>query len=94
MVEALQAAEDAGDRAWIIGHIPLGKEDTLVDQVGSRPDISIFTQLYPKSNYYDQVLQRYKNTIAGQFFGHSHKVPARVLIPFPLTLRSRCVGSI
>ncbi|KAJ6517990.1 sphingomyelin phosphodiesterase [Mycena vitilis] len=57
MVEALQAAEDAGDRAWIIGHIPLGKEDTLVDQ----------------SNYYDQVLQRYKNTIAGQFFGHSHK---------------------
>ncbi|KAJ7157546.1 sphingomyelin phosphodiesterase [Mycena crocata] len=57
MVDALQAAEDAGDRAWIIGHIPLGKEDTLVDQ----------------SNYYDQVLQRYKNTIAGQFFGHSHK---------------------
>ncbi|KAJ7818805.1 sphingomyelin phosphodiesterase [Mycena olivaceomarginata] len=51
------AAEDAGDRAWIIGHIPLGKEDTLIDQ----------------SNYYDQVLQRYKNTIAGQFFGHSHK---------------------
>ncbi|KAJ7813657.1 sphingomyelin phosphodiesterase [Mycena olivaceomarginata] len=56
-VDALQAAEDAGDRAWIIGHIPLGKEDTLIDQ----------------SNYYDQVLQRYKNTIAGQFFGHSHK---------------------
>ncbi|KAJ7767552.1 sphingomyelin phosphodiesterase [Mycena olivaceomarginata] len=57
LVDALQAAEDAGDRAYIIGHIPLGKEDTLVDQ----------------SNYYDQVLQRYKNTIAGQFFGHSHK---------------------
>ncbi|KAJ6488326.1 sphingomyelin phosphodiesterase, partial [Mycena vulgaris] len=52
VVDALQAAEDAGDRAWIIGHIPLGKEDTLIDQV---------------------VLQRYKNTIAGQFFGHSHK---------------------
>ncbi|KAF8195282.1 sphingomyelin phosphodiesterase [Mycena galopus ATCC 62051] len=57
LVDALQAAEDAGDRAWIIGHIPLGKEDTLQDQ----------------SNYYDQVLQRYINTIAGQFFGHSHK---------------------
>ncbi|KAJ6460506.1 sphingomyelin phosphodiesterase [Mycena sanguinolenta] len=57
LVHALQAAEDAGDRAWIIGHIPLGKEDTMQDQ----------------SNYYDQVLQRYINTIAGQFFGHSHK---------------------
>ncbi|KAJ7716969.1 Metallo-dependent phosphatase-like protein [Mycena maculata] len=57
LISALQAAEDAGERAWIIGHIPLGKEDTLVDQ----------------SNYYNQVLQRYINTIAGQFFGHSHK---------------------
>ncbi|KAF8195288.1 sphingomyelin phosphodiesterase [Mycena galopus ATCC 62051] len=56
LVDALQAAEDAGDRAWIIGHIPLGKEDTMHDQ----------------SNYYDQVLQRYINTIAAQFFGHSH----------------------
>jgi hypothetical protein len=35
LVDALQAAEDAGDRAYIIGHIPLGKEDTLVDQVPS-----------------------------------------------------------
>ncbi|KAK6988045.1 Saposin B-type domain-containing protein [Favolaschia claudopus] len=57
LVDALQAAEDAGDRAWIIGHIPLGKEDTMIDQ----------------SNYFDQVLQRYRNTIAGMFFGHSHK---------------------
>ncbi|KAJ6450148.1 sphingomyelin phosphodiesterase [Mycena sanguinolenta] len=57
LVDALQGAEDAGERAWIIGHIPLGKEDTMHDQ----------------SNYYDQVLQRYINTIAGQFFGHSHK---------------------
>jgi len=33
MVEQLQAAEDAGERVWIIGHIPIGAEDTLVDQV-------------------------------------------------------------
>ncbi|KZV71061.1 sphingomyelin phosphodiesterase [Peniophora sp. CONT] len=57
MVEELQAAEDAGQRAWIIGHIPAGKSDFFHDQ----------------SNYYDQVVQRYKNTIAAQFFGHSHK---------------------
>ncbi|KAJ7895181.1 Metallo-dependent phosphatase-like protein [Mycena olivaceomarginata] len=57
MVEQLQAAEDAGERVWIIGHIPLGTADTVVDQ----------------SNYYDQVLQRYKNTIAAQFFGHTHR---------------------
>ncbi|GJF00288.1 sphingomyelin phosphodiesterase [Phanerochaete sordida] len=57
MVQELQAAEDAGQRAFIIGHMPMGKEDALNDQ----------------SNYYNQITQRYKNTIAAQFFGHSHK---------------------
>ncbi|KAI0342171.1 sphingomyelin phosphodiesterase [Trametopsis cervina] len=57
MTSQLQAAEDAGERAWIIGHIPSGKADFMHDQ----------------SNYYDQIVQRYRNTIAAQFFGHSHK---------------------
>ncbi|KAG7095386.1 hypothetical protein E1B28_006142 [Marasmius oreades] len=56
LVSQLQAAEDSGQRAWIIGHMPPGIPDTFDDQ----------------SNYYDQVIQRYKNTIAGQFFGHTH----------------------
>ncbi|EPQ52297.1 sphingomyelin phosphodiesterase [Gloeophyllum trabeum ATCC 11539] len=56
MVQELQAAEDAGQRVWIIGHSPVGKGDIMWDQ----------------SNYYDQIVQRYKNTIAGQFFGHTH----------------------
>jgi len=33
MVEQLQAAEDDGQKVWVIGHIPLGKEDTMEDQV-------------------------------------------------------------
>jgi hypothetical protein len=33
MVDQLQAAEDAGQRVWIIGHIPIGAADLLVDQV-------------------------------------------------------------
>ncbi|KAJ7131701.1 Metallo-dependent phosphatase-like protein [Mycena crocata] len=56
MVNELQAAEDAGQRAWIIGHMPPGSQDAFSDQ----------------SNYYDQIVQRYNNTIAGQFFGHTH----------------------
>lgn len=57
LVEALQETEDAGQRAWIIGHIPPGHVDIMHDQ----------------SNYYNQIIQRYKNSIAGQFFGHSHQ---------------------
>jgi sphingomyelin phosphodiesterase len=42
MVHELQEAEDAGQRAWIIGHIPLGKEDILVDQVRYSRTESLF----------------------------------------------------
>ncbi|KZT25638.1 sphingomyelin phosphodiesterase [Neolentinus lepideus HHB14362 ss-1] len=56
IIAELQAAEDAGQRVWVIGHSPVGKGDIMWDQ----------------SNYYDQIVQRYKNTIAGQFFGHTH----------------------
>ncbi|KAF7325782.1 Sphingomyelin phosphodiesterase [Mycena kentingensis (nom. inval.)] len=52
----LQTAEDAGQRAWIIGHMPPGSQDAFSDQ----------------SNYYDQIMKRYADTIAGQFFGHTH----------------------
>lgn len=58
VVSQLQAAEDAGQRAWIIGHIPPGGvQDALHDQ----------------SNYFNQIVQRYKHVIAGQFYGHTHK---------------------
>ncbi|KAF5389569.1 hypothetical protein D9757_004127 [Collybiopsis confluens] len=56
LVSQLQVAEDLGQRAWIMAHMPPGGGDVFHDQ----------------SNYYDQVVQRYKHTIAGQFFGHTH----------------------
>ncbi|KIJ98756.1 hypothetical protein K443DRAFT_133333 [Laccaria amethystina LaAM-08-1] len=56
-IQELQAAEDAGQRAWIIAHMPPGRYDAMRDQ----------------SNYFDQIVQRYRNTIAGQFYGHSHQ---------------------
>ncbi|KAG6914420.1 hypothetical protein DXG01_000464 [Tephrocybe rancida] len=55
--QQLQAVEDAGQRAWIIGHMPPSRQDALSDQ----------------SNYFDQIVQRCKNTIAAQFYGHSHQ---------------------
>lgn len=33
IVQELQATEDAGQRAWIIGHIPTGSGDFMHDQV-------------------------------------------------------------
>ncbi|SGY18076.1 BQ5605_C015g07970 [Microbotryum silenes-dioicae] len=52
----LHAAEKAGQRAWIIGHMPFGKVDALRDQ----------------SNYASQIFDRYHDTIAAHFYGHSH----------------------
>jgi sphingomyelin phosphodiesterase len=86
IVEELQAAEDAGQRAWIIAHMPPGRQDTMYDQVCHRTMQTIPRDpnaVFMQSNYFDQIVQRYHNTIAGQFYGHSHQVS--------ISLRSSCV---
>lgn len=56
LVTQLDAAEQAGENVYIIGHTPLGSSDAFHDG----------------SNYFDQIVNRYSNTIAALFFGHSH----------------------
>jgi sphingomyelin phosphodiesterase len=53
LVDELQAAENAGEHVYIIGHIPLGSSDTF----------------YDASNYFNQIVNRYDATIAALFFG-------------------------
>ena len=53
LVKELQAAEDAGERVYILGHMPMGSGDALHDG----------------SNYFDQIINRYEATIAALFFG-------------------------
>ncbi|CAI7640204.1 unnamed protein product [Penicillium manginii] len=57
LVTELSAAEAAGERVWLLGHMPMGSGDTLHDG----------------SNYFNQIIQRYDATIAGAFYGHTHK---------------------
>ncbi len=56
LVHELDAAEKAGERVYIMGHMPLGGSDTFHDQ----------------SNYLDQIINRYSSTIAAMFYGHTH----------------------
>lgn len=56
LVGELDAAEKAGERVYIIGHMPMGTSDAF----------------YDASNYFDQITNRYAGTIAGMFFGHTH----------------------
>lgn len=55
LVNELQAAETAGDRVYIIGHMPMGLPDAFRDA----------------SDYFDQIVSRYSATIAALFFGTS-----------------------
>ncbi|KAI1321165.1 hypothetical protein EDD11_007731 [Mortierella claussenii] len=58
LVQQLQAAEDAGERVWIIGHVSPSMTDCLQNW----------------SALYYQAIQRYSpHVIAEQFFGHSHR---------------------
>lgn len=53
----LAAAEVAGERVWLLGHMPLGSSDAFHDQ----------------SYYFDAIVQRFDATIAAVFYGHTHK---------------------
>lgn len=58
LTDALQAAEDAHERVWIVGHIPPGySQDALP----------------APSALMARIVQRYTHTIAAMFFGHSHE---------------------
>jgi sphingomyelin phosphodiesterase len=56
LVQQLQASETANQNVYIIGHTPMGSSDAFHDG----------------SNYFDQIVNRYSNTISGMFFGHTH----------------------
>ncbi|VDL86379.1 unnamed protein product [Nippostrongylus brasiliensis] len=56
LIEQLQEAEQAGDLVHILAHIPGGDGEALEGWA---------------LNYY-KVVNRFQNTIAGQFFGHTH----------------------
>ncbi|KXJ88155.1 calcineurin-like phosphoesterase [Microdochium bolleyi] len=53
----LEAAEAAGERVWLLGHMPMGASDAFHDQ----------------SYYFDTIIQRFDATIAAIFYGHTHK---------------------
>lgn len=53
----LEAAEAAGERVWLMGHMPLGSTDAFHDA----------------SEYFDQIIQRFEATISAVFYGHTHK---------------------
>ncbi|KAI0205119.1 Metallo-dependent phosphatase-like protein [Astrocystis sublimbata] len=56
LVGELDAAEKAGERVYIMGHMAPGARDAFHDV----------------SNYFDQIVNRYEATIAALFFGHTH----------------------
>lgn len=57
MGSELQAAEDAGEKVYLISHHPPGHEDC--------------TRTW--SHQYNRIVLRYESTIAGLFYGHTHK---------------------
>ena len=60
MIQELQAAEDAGERVWILGHVLSGWD-------GSNP-------LPNPTNLFYQIVDRYSpHVIANIFFGHTHE---------------------
>jgi hypothetical protein len=72
LTDELQTAEDAGQRVWIIGHVPAGYD-------GSNPIIN------PPNLFYS-IVQRYSPaTIANVFWGHNHRDQFYLYYSYPST---------
>ncbi|KAF0378829.1 sphingomyelin phosphodiesterase [Gigaspora margarita] len=56
IVNQLDEAEKLGEKVWILGHMSALDQDAF-------PSIGV---------YFSQIVARYKDTIVGQFYGHSH----------------------
>jgi len=60
LTDELQAAEDAGERAWIVGHVPSGWDGRH--------------SMDASSNLFYQIVERFSpHVIAGIFYGHTHE---------------------
>ncbi|KAF0288119.1 Sphingomyelin phosphodiesterase [Amphibalanus amphitrite] len=57
LVEQLQEAEDLGEKVHLLSHIPPGITDCLPTW----------------SHQFNRIVNRYEDTISGQFYGHTHK---------------------
>jgi len=72
LVSELDAAEQAGENVYIIGHMAMGLDDALHDG----------------SNYFNQIVDRYSATIAALFFATHMLTSSRSPIPTTPTLAS------
>ena len=59
VTDELQAAEDAGQRVWVVGHVLPGWDG--------------YSSLDRPTNLFYQIVTRYSHTIAAMFFGHTHE---------------------
>jgi sphingomyelin phosphodiesterase len=73
LVTELEAAEAAGERVWIMGHMPLGKSDAFHDQSEYFGTFRILPFLLPRLTLVDQIIQRFDATISATFYGHTHQ---------------------
>jgi sphingomyelin phosphodiesterase len=70
LTDELQEAEDAGQRVWIMGHVPAGYD-------GGNPVIN-------SPNLFYSIVQRYSPaTIANIFFGHNHRDQFSLYYSYP-----------
>lgn len=78
LVGELDKAEKAGERVYLVGHMPMGTSDALHDG----------------SNYFDQIVNRYKSTIAGSFFGESAAFFSLSIMLTSIMFRAYSLGSL
>lgn len=87
LVTELEAAETAGERVWLMGHMPMGSSDAFHDQseyFGNAARFLQLTELIIDFPHLDQIIQRFEATISAVFYGHTHKDEFEIAYSTPL----------
>lgn len=76
----------------MIAHMPPSSADAFHDQVKLciwKRWKQLTLNFWSQSNYFNQIVQRYQNTIVAQFYGHSHVVrrPQHIFVAWYSTLK-------
>ncbi|THH31903.1 hypothetical protein EUX98_g2280 [Antrodiella citrinella] len=74
LTDELQSAEDAGDKAWILGHVLSGWDGT--NAMGN------------PTNLFYQIVDRFSDTITGIFWGHTHEDELQIFYANNATIQS------
>ncbi len=81
LADALEAARQAGDKVWLLYHIPPGGDAYQTQRRGACPDRTVPMWPEPITREFMALMHHYRDTVIAGFAGHTHMDEFRLIGP-------------